>query len=207
LNIYIIRHGEAEHNVDRTVMTHTHDSKHSLTEIGHKQAQITAEFMRTLVNDKSVLYSSPYLRTMQTAKAIHSLLPAQVPFYENPLIREWELGNLYDFTNRTPEAKKEFKAAGLFYFRHPNGESLADVYLRATMFMNTVVERVKQQQKYENIIIVTHAAFIHMLLAFLKNWPVDELEKFKPIENASVIKIFEADGEYEYEKIFVPNVM
>jgi broad specificity phosphatase PhoE len=206
LNIYLIRHGEAEHNVDKTVMAHTHDSQHSLTELGHKQAQVTAEYFKTIVTSKTVLYSSPYLRTIQTAKAIHSLLPNEVPFFENPLIREWELGNLYDFTDRTDEKKKEFKAAGQFYFRFQNGESLADVYLRATMFMNTVVERAKQQQRYENVVIVTHAAFIHMLLTFLMNWPIEDLKNFKPVENASVIKINEVNGDYQYEKIFVPVV-
>jgi broad specificity phosphatase PhoE len=206
LNIYLIRHGEAEHNVDKTVMAHTHDSQHSLTELGHKQAQVTAEFFKTIVTAKTVLYSSPYLRTMQTAKAIHSLLPESVPFYENPLVREWELGNLYDFENRPPEKKKEFKAAGQFYFRFQNGESLADVYLRATMFMHTIVERVRKQQRYENIVIVTHAAYIHMLLTFLMNWPIEDLKNFKPVENASVIKINEVDGDYQYEKIFVPVV-
>jgi broad specificity phosphatase PhoE len=206
LNIYLIRHGEAEHNVDKTVMAHTHDSQHSLTELGHKQAQVTAEFFKTIVSPKTVLYSSPYLRTMQTAQAIHSALPEGVPFFENPLIREWELGNLYDFSDRTPEKKKEFKAAGQFYFRFQNGESLADVYLRATMFMNTVVERVKQQQRYDNVVIVTHAAFIHMLLTFLMNWPIEDLKNFKPVENASVIKINEVNGDYQYEKIFVPIV-
>ncbi|WP_342429489.1 histidine phosphatase family protein [Neobacillus sp. FSL H8-0543] len=206
MNIYLIRHGEAEHNIDRAVMSHTHDSQHSLTELGQKQAQKTGEFLQSKMNDKTILYSSPYLRTIQTAKAIHSLLPQQVPFYENPLLREWELGNLYDFNNRTPEAKREFKAAGLFYFRHPNGESLADVYLRATMFMNTVVERVRQQQRYENLVVVSHAGFIHMLLAFLMNWPVEELADFKPIENASVITIHEESGDYQYKKIFVPEI-
>lgn len=206
MNIYVIRHGQSQHNIDRTVMAHTHDSQHSLTDLGHKQVQETAKFINTKVNDKTVLYSSPYLRTIQTARAIHSLLPVEIPFYENPLLREWELGNLYDFNNRTPEVKKEYKAAGQFYFRYQNGESLADVYLRATMFLNTVVDRVKQQQRYENIVIVTHAAFIHMLLSFLMNWPVEELSKFKPVENASVIKINVAAGDYQFKKIFVPTV-
>jgi hypothetical protein len=38
------------------------------------------------------------------------------------------------------------------------------------------------------------------------NWPVDNLENFKPVENASVIKINEVDGDYQYEKIFIPIV-
>jgi broad specificity phosphatase PhoE len=206
LNLYVIRHGESEHNIDRTVMAHTHDSQHSLTDLGFHQVRKTAEFMKSILNEKTVVYSSPYLRTIQTAQAVHSLLTEQVPFFENPLIREWELGNLYDFSNRSPEKKKEFKAAGQFYFRYENGESLADVYLRATMFIHTVIERVKRQQRYENVVIVTHAAFIQMLLTFLMNWPIDELTGFRPVENASVIKINETNGDYEYEKIFVPSV-
>jgi len=206
VNIYVIRHGESEHNVDRTVMAHTHDSQHSLTELGFRQAEQTAEFMKTILNEQTVLFASPYLRTKQTAQAIHRLLPEEVPFKENPLIREWELGNLYDFTNRTPEVKKEYKAAGQFYFRYHNGESLADVYLRASMFMNTKIERIRQQQLYDNVVIVTHAAFIQMLLTFLMDWPVESLAHFKPVENASVIKIFEEDGEYQFDKIYVPSI-
>jgi broad specificity phosphatase PhoE len=206
MNIYVIRHGESQHNVDRTVMAHTHDSQHSLTELGFRQAQITAEFMKPLLNENTVIYCSPYLRTKQTAAAITGQLSEQVPFFENPLIREWELGNLYDFDNRTPEAKKEYKAAGQFYFRYQNGESLADVYLRATMFMTGVIERVKRQGRYENVVVVSHAAFMHMLIAYLMNHPIDSLLNFKPIENASVLKINEVDGDYQYEKIFVPTV-
>jgi broad specificity phosphatase PhoE len=206
LNIYLIRHGEAEHNVDKSVMAHTHDSQHRLTELGHKQARVTAKYLKTIVTPKTVLYCSPYLRTMQTGQAIYSQLPEGVPFFENPLIREWELGNLYDFTNRPPEKKTEFKAAGQFYFRFQNGESLADVYLRATMFMHTVVERARRQQRYDNIVVVSHAAFIHMLLTYLMNWPIEDLKNFKPVENASVIKINEVNGDYQYEKIFVPVV-
>jgi len=205
LNIYLIRHGESEHNVDRSLMAHTHDSQHSLTELGMLQAQKAAEFMQRMVNEKTVLYASPYLRTVQTAKEVHSLLPIQVPFFENPLLREWEFGNLYDFNNRSPEAKKEFKAAGQFYFRFANGESLADVYLRAALFMQTKIERLKQQQRYENVVIVSHAAFIHMLLTHLMDWPVENVVQFQPVENASVIKINEEDGVYHYNKIFVPN--
>ncbi|WP_462413126.1 histidine phosphatase family protein [Neobacillus sp. Marseille-QA0830] len=206
MNIYVIRHGESQHNVDRTVMAHTHDSQHSLTELGFKQAEETGEFMKTILNEKTVLFVSPYLRTKQTAQAIHTSLPEGVPFLENPLIREWELGNLYDFNNRTPEAKKEFKAAGQFYFRFQNGESLADVYLRAATFMNTKIERIKKQQRYDNVVIVTHAAFIQMLLTFLMDWPIESLEKFKPVENASVIKVYEEDGDYRFDKIFVPSI-
>ena len=86
MNIYLIRHGESEHNIDRFRMAHTHDAKHNLTELGRRQVQATAQFMSEQIGGNSVIYTSPYFRTIQTAKAIHTLLPDQTPFYENPLI-------------------------------------------------------------------------------------------------------------------------
>ncbi len=206
LTIYLIRHGESEHNVDYTLMEHIHDSAHNLTELGHKQAKAAAEFLKSKVSDKTVLYSSPYNRTMQTAEAIRSVLPENVPFYQNPLLREWELGNLLNINNRTPELKREYKAAGKFYYRYPNGESMADVYLRAAMFYSTALQRIEQQQRYEDVLLVTHSAFIHAFLTFIMQYPIDNENKQKPFENACVIAINEIDGDYQHDKIFVPKV-
>lgn len=206
LTIYLIRHGESEHNVDYTLMEHIHDSEHNLTELGQKQAKATAEFLKSKVSDKTVLYSSQYKRTMQTAEAIRTVLPENVPFYQNPLLREWELGNLLNINNRTPELKREYKAAGKFYYRYPNGESMADVYLRAAMFYSSILQRIEQQRRYEDVLLVTHSAFIHAFLTFIMQYPIDNENKQKPFENACVIAINEIDGDYQHDKIFVPNV-
>lgn len=206
LTIYLIRHGESEHNVDYTIMEHIHDSEHNLTELGQKQAKATADFLKNVVSEKTILYSSPYARTMQTAKAIHAELPGEVPFLQNPLIREWELGNLLNINNRTPQLKKEFKASGSFFYRYPNGESMADVYLRATMFYNTFLQRVKQQNRYEDVIMISHSAFMHAFLTFMMQWPIDNKAKPKPFDNACVIAIDEVDGDYQYKQIFAPKI-
>lgn len=206
MTIYLIRHGESEHNVDTNLMEHIHDSEHNLTELGQQQVKATAEFIKTRVNEKAILYSSPYKRTMQTAQAIHSVLPQQVSFYENPLLREWELGNLLNINNRTPQLKKEYKASGQFFYRYPNGESMADVYLRATLFSSTVLQRLQQQQRYEDIILVTHSAFIYAFLTFAMQWPIDNKNKHKQYENGCVIALNEVNNDYQYEKIFVPKV-
>lgn len=206
MKIYLVRHGEAEHNVNRNLMAHTHDSRFALTLKGRKQAERTAQFLKDKLTEKAIFYVSPYLRTMQTAQVIYAQVPKTVPFYESPLIREWELGNLYDFNDRPPELKREFKAAGAFYFRYHHGESLADVYLRATLFYNTVIQRLEAQQKYEQLVVVSHAAFIEMLKGFLLNWTVERMSDFKPVENGSVTLVGEIDGQYHAEKIFVPEV-
>lgn len=206
LKLYLIRHGESEHNVDRNLMAHTHDSQHPLTTKGRKQAAKTGEFMQDKLTDKSVFYVSPYLRTMETAQPIYEKASDTTPFYESPLIREWELGNLYDFNNRTPEVKREFKAAGAFYFRYHHGESMADLYLRASLFYNSVIQPLEARQAYDQVIIVSHAAFIEMMKGFLLNWTVERMTDFKPVENGSVTLMGRVNGNFHAEKIFVPEV-
>lgn len=207
MKIYLIRHGESEHNVDRFLMAHTHDSKFSLTDKGVQQAKLTGEFMKDIVKDDAVFYASPYKRTMQTAEAIYQIAGNSSPFYDNPLLREWELGNLYDFNHRPPEVKQQFKAAGTFYFRYHHGESMADVYLRASLFYNTVVQRLQSQGKYDQLVIVSHAVFIEMFKGFLLHWSTEKMANFDPVENGSVTCMEEVDGEFQYEKIFVPEVV
>ncbi|MFC4024025.1 histidine phosphatase family protein [Oceanobacillus longus] len=206
MSIYLIRHGESEHNIDLAIMEHIHDSEHHLTELGEKQAEATADFLKNLVTRDTVIYSSPYKRTMQTAEAIQSKLPENVPIYENPLIREWELGNLLNISNRTPQLKKEYKSAGHFYYRYPNGESMADVYLRATIFSSTFLQRIRDQKRYEDVLIVTHSAFMQAFLTFMMQWPIDNNAKHQPFDNASVIAIDEINGDYKYEKIYAPKI-
>ncbi|WP_165589195.1 phosphoglycerate mutase family protein [Oceanobacillus caeni] len=53
MTIYLIRHGESEHNVDYTIMEHIHDSEHNLTELGQKQAKATADFLKNVVSEKN----------------------------------------------------------------------------------------------------------------------------------------------------------
>lgn len=206
MTIYLIRHGESEHNVDPFRMEHIHDADHNLTEIGKLQAKETGKFLKTIVNDSAIIYSSPYARTMQTAEAIRAELPDNVPFFQNPLLREWELGNLLNISNRTPQLKKEYKASHQFFYRYPNGESMADVYLRAAMFSSTVLQRLELEKRYDHILLVTHSAFIEAFLTFILQLPIDNYEKHKPFENGSVVAINKVNGEYEHKKIFIPNV-
>jgi len=187
-------------------MEHIHDSEHYLTELGEKQAEATADFLKSVVSKNAVIYSSPYKRTMQTAEAIHGKLPENVSFYENPLIREWELGNLLNISNRTPQLKREYKSAGNFYYRYPNGESMADVYLRATIFSSTFLQRIRDQELYKDILIVTHSAFMQAFLTFMMQWPINNAAKHQPFDNASVIAIEENGSGYKYEQIYAPKI-
>lgn len=64
-------------------------------------------------------------------------------------------GNLYNFNDRLPELKRELKAAGAYHHE----KSLANVDLRATLFYNTVIQRLEAQQKYEQLVVVTRCFY------------------------------------------------
>lgn len=61
--IYLIRHGESIGNAKRMYLGHTNLG---LSELGHRQAEITAEFLKNV--DFSVIYSSDLQRALETAE-------------------------------------------------------------------------------------------------------------------------------------------
>ena len=61
--IYLIRHGESIGNAKRMYLGHT---DLGLSELGHRQAEITAEFLKDV--DFSAIYSSDLKRALETAE-------------------------------------------------------------------------------------------------------------------------------------------
>ncbi len=76
---FTVRHGQSKNNVSRTAVGDTINgikSEYGLTEIGHKQAQLSGQLF-ALQNPKAkvVIYSSPFARTLETAQEINKNLP------------------------------------------------------------------------------------------------------------------------------------
>lgn len=70
MKLYIVRHGEAG-----SAQT---DSARELTERGRNQAQSAANWLANKVKEPVVLWSSPYQRTLQTAKFISDTLSTDI---------------------------------------------------------------------------------------------------------------------------------
>jgi phosphohistidine phosphatase len=67
MNIYLIRHGDAE-NISKG----TRDFDRRLTTEGELKIKKAADFWKTLVPAFDIILSSPYIRALQTAKIIAS---------------------------------------------------------------------------------------------------------------------------------------
>jgi broad specificity phosphatase PhoE len=99
IRIFLVRHGESEANLDKSVGRNRPDHSIALSPQGHQQAEEAGEHLAERLRGSRVrMLVSPYLRTRQTADAIGRMLArAKINFDRREAIelRELEFG-LFD---------------------------------------------------------------------------------------------------------------
>merc|ERR1712032_558180 len=160
-----------------------------LTEKGRRQAVSAGLRLRSIIKDESVKFIvSPYVRAKETLNGIiHAWDPSEWQkgwIREDVRIREQEYGN-YDAPDisKLHATKKKF---GPFYYRFPEGESIADCYDRASLFMESIY-RDWHDNKAKNMVIVGHGTMILVTLMRLLRFTVDEFENLDPLQNCEFI--------------------
>ncbi|CAF2107626.1 unnamed protein product [Rotaria magnacalcarata] len=116
------------------------DHNIELTEKGHKRALAAGQKLQSLIGKESVyVYMSPYKRSKQTWSNIRKAFsPLQIiTEREDSRLREQEFGNLADLTTQK-QAFADRDRLGHFFYRFVSGESGADVYDRASLFLDTL---------------------------------------------------------------------
>jgi isoleucyl-tRNA synthetase len=146
---YIIRHGEAEHNVANVLSGKKVDEFH-LTEKGKKQVQDSLG----LLKDKGItkIISSPFVRTTETAQIVLEGLgldKSKLSFDDR--LGEHYLGTL---NGHSVDEYHDFAKTGdeIYDMRPEGGENLLDVKLRTGEFLYDT----DKNNKEETILIVTH---------------------------------------------------
>lgn len=196
--IILIRHGESEANVDRTVHELKPDYTTELTSNGLLQASEAGRELRSIVGDESTyFYISPYWRTRMTFEQIASHFETdKLKWREEPRLREQEWGHLRgkDVCDRDDQQRDAF---GTFYFRLPDGESCADVYDRVSDFFGTLHRDFEKTGFPENAVIITHGMTIRLFLMRWFHWTVEEFEEHANPKNCQVI-VLERNEDMRY---------
>src|SRR5690349_3523252 len=176
--IILIRHGESEGNISRTVYGEKPDYAVLLTPNGMQQALKAGERLRSLVIDESIqFYVSPLFRTKQTfQQIIKSFSRDQYSSREEPRLREQEWGHFRSL-EQCNEVDQLRDAYGTFYFRIPDGESAADVYDRVSDFFHTLFRDFAKPDFAQNAVMVTHGMTIRLFLMRWFHCPVAEFEQ------------------------------
>lgn len=200
--LWLVRHGESTANVARhraeaenlpTIDFPEAEREVPLSDWGEKQAAHTGNWFLRQPEKPTVVFSSPYLRTRETARIILETARfdnLDVRFDER--LRERELG-IFDRLTRSgamrkyPEECAERERVGKFYYRPTNGESWADVATRVNEFWREMQSKCAG----ENVLIVTHEAVIRLFRYVLENLTEDEIltiDRSCEIGNCAVTK-------------------
>ncbi|MEK7114772.1 MAG: class I tRNA ligase family protein, partial [Patescibacteria group bacterium] len=157
---WIGRHGESTSNTDGWISGDKEtDKKSELTENGVKQIEEAAKKIQNKGID--IIYSSPFLRTKQTAAIYKKVLKAEV-IYDKRLA---ELnGGMFngkpteDFVNFFDHPVERFTKRPL------NGEHASDVKKRMMNF----IKEINRQYVGKNILIISHGDPLWILVSALK---------------------------------------
>ncbi len=176
------------------------ESDIGLTEKGHQQAIAAGEKLRSIIGKETMyIYMSPYLRSKQTWENIKEVFSSSqiITEREDPRIRELELGNRDNLQNFSKELEEQ-KRTQCFFYRFSGGESGADVYDRASLFLDTLFREIDNgdHDRTQNIVIISHRFFISLFLMRYFRWHVQDLKNFKKLDNCEICELRKVDGVY-----------
>lgn len=190
--IYLIRHGESEAN-RRDVFLGHYDLH--LTEIGRKQAQMTAAYLREQVGKPDAIYASDLARAYETAQATAACF--DVPIIKVSDLREIDAG-LWDNTPFSVVKEKYPESYGIWLSdignaRCDGGESIQELQLRVV----SAIRQITETQENSVIYIFTHATPIRVFAAYCLGKNLSEIKDIPWAANASVSKVVYENGSFQ----------
>lgn len=206
--IHLVRHGESKGNIDSSLYKKVPDWKVPLTKKGKQQAACVGSTLTELVYCKKtflktvealskdflrppvIIYTSPMLRALQTAKIIRSSFasPKKIKLFEDPRLREQSWGNFKE-DGQALKIEKERAKFGTFFYQIPSGESGAEVYDRLSTFLETLHRDFSEPNYPVSTIIVSHGLTIRCFLMRWLHWGVREFEQMKSPLNCEILTL------------------
>lgn len=93
---------------------------------------------------------------------------------------------------------KQAEKVGKFYYRWPNGESCADVFDRASSFMETMYRKWRQYDRPDNFVLITHSSVINCFLMRWFHWDIETFDRLGRFKNGQLaIMEKQQDGSYK----------
>jgi isoleucyl-tRNA synthetase len=180
-NKYILlRHGETIYQTKKNDFLYPWpDFVTSLTKRGKNQIEVAADKLKS--KNITLIYSSDFLRTRQTAKIVAKKLDLRVKFDKRLRDINWGIyqdGPVEDYCQFFSSKKQKFSK------RPPKGESWRDVRKRAL----DLIKDIEKENKNETVLIISHGDPLWLLIGAMKGLNEDELlkkrsEKFDPYKD------------------------
>ena len=191
--MYFVRHGYSTGNRDKVFYGH-YDG--SLDPKGHEQAKCVAEFFKNIKLD--AIYSSDLIRSMDTASPTASEKKMEII----PDIRlreifagEWEGKHASELLNGKYEKEYAVWKDDIAHSRCTGGESVAE--LRERIY--AAVKDIAENNDGKIVAVFTHATPIRVLRSSFLGEPVDKVNEYGWVPNASISKVIYDLGKWEIE--------
>jgi len=158
--LILVRHGESVANAEGRF---TRGPYEPLSPQGRAEALARARCLQAR-HDPVALYTSPFVRALETAQLIGSVLGLEPVVVD--ALREQDFGSLrgrpYDALDRVTRARE-----GPWRFRPPGGETLEEVLQRAGPALDAIAE----QHLGSEVVVVSHGGVMAALHAWSRGGP------------------------------------
>ncbi len=208
--LWLVRHGESVGNVAASqagaagadlIQVGLRDADVALTPTGQAQAAALGTWLAGLPTQVApqAVWSSPYLRAVQTAEIAIRGSGAALPIRVDERLRDRELGILDLLTttgvqNLLPAEAQRRAWLGKFYYRPPGGESWADMALR----VRSLLLDLERPDVPPRVLVVCHDAMILIFRYVCEGMGEADLlacASSGSIRNASVTRLHRVDGQ------------
>ena len=186
--LWLVRHAESIANVARrkaesenllTIEFPGREMDVPLSETGVRQSMALGDWFANQENKPTVVLSSPYERTKETARIILDTAKIEnIRIFYDERLRERDFGIFDRLTwagsmQKYPEECAKRIQIGKFYYRPLHGESWCDVAIR----VRSVWRDIQEDFAKENVMIVSHEAVIHLFRYVLESLTEEEILK------------------------------
>ncbi|MFK4089660.1 phosphoglycerate mutase family protein [Kribbella sp. NPDC020789] len=202
VRIALLRHGESEANLDKSIYEHVPDHAVALTAHGWEQAAKAGQGLRELFENEPIrVYVSPYLRTLETLKGL-KLDDLIGVAREEPRLREQDWANFQD-TADIERQERLRDSYGHFFYRFTHGESGSDVYDRVSSFLETMHRDFEQADAPRNVLLVSHGLTMRLFCMRWFHWSVKYFETLRNPGNAETrVLLRQPDYRYKLDRPF-----
>lgn len=182
MKLYMVRHGETYHNVQRLHQGHYNSV---LTPKGIKQAELIGERLKSEHFD--ILYSSDLERVVTTTNAIVKHHP-DLEWIRTEQMREQSKGIYENQPYGADHDERRRQNVSWWRFKPEGGESLADVWDKTVNFYDGL----KLKHESNKVLLVGHGGPLLCLIMHLESDTIDNIESYKHLDNTS-LSVYEPD--------------
>jgi broad specificity phosphatase PhoE len=188
--LYLVRHGATAANLAHPARLQGRRSDPPLAPVGIRQAEATRELLARL--PIQACYCSPLLRAVETAAIIaapHKLTPMPIAELIECDVGRWEGLDWDTIRDREPESYRGFMADPAAN-PYPDGESFADVHIRAA----PTLDRLIADHPGQTLLVVSHHVVNRTYLAGRLGLPM-KLSRNVALDNCGVSVVTSEGGQ------------